>query len=107
MAIVRTEATWVAVLAALSLGIGASRAPAQDGADADLLAQGCMACHGAGWTGEGAMPSLEALAAADIAQALRDFRAGTSEATIMQRLALGLGDSQIDALEVYFSNLRH
>jgi len=65
--------------------------------DADrLLAASCSGCHRG--TGDGSLPRLGGLTAAELAEALRAFRAGEREATLMNRLAAGYSDAEIDRL---------
>jgi len=66
--------------------------------DADrLLAASCSGCH-RGSGGDGSLPGLAGLTAAELAEALRAFRAGEREATLMNRLAAGYSDAEIDRL---------
>ena len=96
------------IVPTLALMLAAAGAQAQEGTDpgADLLAQGCMACHGPEWRSEAQMPSLDSLEPAEIARMMREFQSGERDSTIMQRLALGLSDAQIDMLEDYFAMVR-
>jgi sulfide dehydrogenase cytochrome subunit len=71
------------------------------------LAFNCAPCHG---TGGLAAPgskagSLAGRPAADIASAMRQFREGTRQATVMQQIAKGFGDDEIAALAEHFSRL--
>ena len=63
------------------------------------LAHACAACHGPDGQSQGAIPSLDALSAADAIAALQAFRAATSKGTVMLRIAKGLDDADITAVE--------
>jgi cytochrome c553 len=67
------------------------------------LAANCAMCHG---TGGRPAPgsSVPGLAGRhDIADAMRMFKDGKREATIMQQIAKGYGDAEIAALAAYFA----
>lgn len=62
------------------------------------LANNCFACHGPHGKSPGAIPSIANLTAAQIADALKQFKSGERPATIMDRLAKGYSDAQIETL---------
>ena len=66
----------------------------------------CAACHGPDGQSQGAIPSLDALSAADAIVALQAFRAATRKGTVMLRIAKGLDDADIIAVATYFATLR-
>jgi sulfide dehydrogenase cytochrome subunit len=63
------------------------------------IAANCVSCHGTG----GAIPALAGRDAQAIVQRMKDFRAGTRPATVMQQLAKGYSDTQIDAAAAYLA----
>ena len=67
-------------------------------APAELLAHGCVLCHGTEGRSSGDIPALTGHSAEEITNAMLDFREDRRENTIMGRLAKGLTDSEIDAL---------
>jgi|SRR5271154_1637691 len=67
-------------------------------ADPRLLSLSCAGCHGAGGHSPGSIPSLSGQDAAAIADSLRAFRAGRRPATVMDRIAKGYTDAEIDAV---------
>jgi cytochrome c553 len=91
------------IRAALLLVIFASAATAQP---ANLVAEGCVACHGPGGRGSGTVPPLAGREAADLAAAMAGFRANERPATIMNRIARGYTEAEITAAITYFSGLR-
>ena len=91
-----------AIVAALACA--ALPAPAQDSPAARSLAASCAACHGT--DGRSATPEVVALAGLPrehIAAQMRAFRDGARPATIMQQIARGYSDQQIDLMAEYFS----
>jgi sulfide dehydrogenase cytochrome subunit len=64
-------------------------------------ASACLGCHGAGQT---EMPSLEKLSAADIETAMEQYRSGTREATLMNRIAKGFTPEESRAIALWLSN---
>jgi len=80
--------------------LAGSPAPA---ADPQLLASECSGCHTGSDTLKTAIPRIRGQAEADIADALRAYRAGQWPATVMDRIAKGLTDEEITQLAAYFS----
>ncbi|MCG7362698.1 cytochrome c [Roseomonas sp. ACRSG] len=91
------------IRAALLLVSFASAAAAQS---ANVVAEGCVACHGPGGRGSGTVPPLAGRDAADLAAAMAAFRANERPATIMNRIARGYTEAEIAAATAYFSELR-
>ncbi|HSN31083.1 MAG TPA: c-type cytochrome [Ideonella sp.] len=86
----------------------ASLAHAEEAADARhacSLAATCAACHGTdGRPPAGAtMPGLAGLPAAYLVEQMRDFRRGARPSTVMQQLARGFSDAQIESLGAFFA----
>lgn len=84
---------------------GATPAEAQASTPA-VLAAPCSACHGTGGKSPGEIPSIDRLDAAVLAARLRGFRSGEIQATVMNRIAKGYTDVEIEALAQYFVSLR-
>ena len=90
------------ILAALACA--ALPAMAQDSAAARSLAATCANCHGT----EGRSVTTEVAALAglpkdDIVAKMRAFRDGTRPATVMQQIAKGYSDQQIELVADYFA----
>jgi len=78
-------------------------ARAQDAGSVRLLASNCANCHGTDGHSQGGMPSLSGQSKSALADMLKAFRDGTRPATVMQQLAKGYTDAEIDALAAYFA----
>jgi cytochrome subunit of sulfide dehydrogenase len=89
----------VAVAIALALSIS-DAAAADAGRD---IAASCATCHGTDGRSRGAIPSLAGRDKAVIVQQVRDFRDGKRPSTVMQQLAKGYSDAQIEAAAAYFA----
>jgi sulfide dehydrogenase cytochrome subunit len=74
-----------------------------DHATPAVLASSCANCHGPDGASPGPIPPINKLDAATLAQRLRDYRSGAAEGTVMNRIAKGYSDAEIDALAQYFS----
>lgn len=70
------------------------------------LAHACAACHGPNGRSQGAIPSIDNLSAEDFKAVLKAFRSDASKGTVMNRIARGLDDAEIDAVAAYFATLR-
>jgi cytochrome c553 len=91
-----------ALIAAIVLGVTLPAAAADTTVDRSLAAT-CTGCHGTNGRSEGAIPSLAGLQKAYIANAMREFKGGTREATVMHQHAKGYSDEQIERLAEFFA----
>jgi len=94
-------------LAIATLGVLISSASAAEiGPYANLgrdIAANCANCHGTDGRSRAAVPSLAGQDAAVIVQRMKEFRDGRRAATVMQQLAKGYTDAQIEAAAAYFA----
>ena len=67
------------------------------------IAANCANCHGTDGRSRGAIPSLAGQDAQSIVQRMKEFRDGRRAATVMQQLAKGYTDAQIEAAAAYFA----
>ena len=67
------------------------------------IAANCANCHGTDGRSRAAIPSLAGQDAAVIVQRVKEFRDGRRAATVMQQLAKGYTDAQIEAAAAYFA----
>jgi sulfide dehydrogenase cytochrome subunit len=93
------------MLAAALIGAGAlmMSTPADAQQLPSALALTCATCHGTDGKSPGSIPTIAGRPAKDLKDALVGFKAGTRPATVMNRLAKGYTDQEIDALADYFS----
>jgi sulfide dehydrogenase cytochrome subunit len=79
------------------------RPPAQTvEAKAAMLAASCSGCHVRAPAKDG-FPSIYGRPAAEIRDLLLDFRSGEREGTVMNRLAKGYTDAEIELLSDFFA----
>ena len=97
----------ILITAVTAATLAASGAALADGAaipPAARLAATCAACHGTnGATQGGTLPPLAGLPQPVLSAALREFKAGKRQATIMTQIAKGYTDQQIDQLAAWFA----
>ncbi len=79
---------------------------AADAPSGKQLSNGCTACHGLEGRGGGDIPALAGQPSADLVIKLHDFRDQKGDATIMNRIARGYTDPEIQALADYFSSIK-
>jgi cytochrome subunit of sulfide dehydrogenase len=92
------------VLGGLALaltGANVGAAPTEPGRD---VAATCAACHGTDGRSRGGVPSLAGRNKNELVQAMRAFRDGQRPSTIMQQLAKGYSDAEIEAAAAYFAD---
>ena len=74
------------------------QAAAAGGAAPSALADACAPCHGTDGRSPGAIPALSGKSAAYITQRMLEFKAGARQGTVMNRIAKGYDDDEIDAI---------
>lgn len=94
------------VAAAVAIAVlGATIAIAQgvEPKSARSLAASCANCHGTGGVSVGEVESLAGKPREEIVRKLQEFKSGARPATIMNQLAKGYTDEQIEALAGWFA----
>ena len=101
--IIRTRHTTPTILVAgISLLLSAT-ATAQTSNLGRNLAAACATCHGTNGAGRDGMPALAGMPREQMSVTLKAFRDGQRPATIMNQLAKGYSDAQIEAIAGYFA----
>ena len=93
------------VLAAAVAAMGAACANAQ-GSDPNLgrsLAATCANCHGTSGISVGEVESLAGKPRDEIVRKMQEFKSGAKPATIMNQLAKGYTDGQIELVAAWFA----
>jgi cytochrome c553 len=96
-----------AVAIALAAGGGTVALGADTSASANVgrdIAANCANCHGTDGRSRGAIPPIAGQDKAYLVQQLKDFRDGKRPSTIMQQLAKGYTDEQIEAAAAYLAS---
>ncbi len=70
-----------------------------------MLGDACAPCHGTDGESPGAIPSLSGKSADYIVQRMLEFKAGSREGTVMNRIAKGYSDAEIAAVAQHFAAL--
>jgi len=95
---------------AAAVALAAAAAPAlaqQDFTYSRSLAATCFTCHGTdGHSVGGLPPSLAGQDRSYLLQQLKEFKAGTRPATVMQQQARGYTDEQLETIATYFSGVK-
>jgi cytochrome subunit of sulfide dehydrogenase len=93
------------LFAAAAAALLAAPLHAQEALYLRTLAANCAQCHGTdGRTAPGsALPAIAGMPRDYLLAQLEAFKAGTRPSTIMQQLARGYSDAQLDQLATYFA----
>ena len=67
------------------------------------LAASCTHCHGTNGRSAGGTIALAGMPKDQIAQKMKEFKAGTRPATVMHQLSQGYTQQQVEQLSEYFS----
>jgi cytochrome subunit of sulfide dehydrogenase len=70
------------------------------------IASTCYVCHGPNGKSEIAIPPLAGRDKADLVAAMKDFRDGKRDATVMKKYALGYTDSEYEELAEFFNAIK-
>lgn len=71
-------------------------------ADPRVLASSCSGCHTSSEKLTTAIPRIQGLPETVIVEAMRAFRTGQRASTVMERIAKGFTDDEIQQLAAYF-----
>lgn len=96
----------LALGAALAVGVGMSGAVIAQETTADpmMLAETCAACHGTDGASVGpSLPSLGGMDPVYFVQTMKDFADGTRHGTVMDRVAKGYTNADLEAMAAYFA----
>ena len=85
------------------LGLAAIAAAVTASAEPPAGAAACSGCHPASARVSSPVPRLAGLDRAAIIKAMQDFRSGQRPATVMDRIAKGFTDEEIQALATWFA----
>jgi cytochrome c553 len=94
---------------AFVLAVVAVWAPASNAQDANSvrgIAATCANCHGTDGRSAGTVPGLAGVDKGHIVAQMQDFKTGKRPSTIMQQLAKGYTDAQIEQVAAYFAAQR-
>jgi cytochrome c553 len=96
---------FVVALSVAIAALGATVAIAQGGdpKSARSIAATCANCHGTGGVSVGDIESLAGKPREEIVRKMQEFKSGARPATIMNQLAKGYTDEQIEALAGWFA----
>lgn len=92
--------SFVFFLSSLSVPIAAADQLTMRGA---ALANACATCHGPDGRSQGAIPSIHSLSKESLLIALRAFQTGERQGTVMNRIAKGLDDEDLEAVAAYLA----
>jgi cytochrome c553 len=81
-------------------------APAAAAAAEPAGATACSGCHAASAGVASPVPRLAGLGEADMLKAMQEFRAGTRPATVMDRIAKGYTDAEIQTIAAWYARQR-
>ena len=101
-AILRLRALLLGALLTLAAHGAGAQVPGADTARG--LAATCSGCHGTDGISAGEIPSLAGRDQEELVRIVRDFRTGRRPSTVMQQLAKGFTDEQIEQIANWYSS---
>ena len=91
------------VVATIVLAMVCCAVRAADPASGRDIAANCANCHGTNGRSVGVMPVLAGRPQGELVLIVREFRDGKRPSTVMQQLAKGYTDAQIEAVAAYLA----
>ena len=91
---------------AAAIGIASIAAAAVASAEPPAGAASCSGCHPTSPRVTSPVPRLVGLDRAAVVRAMQDFRSGQRAATVMDRLAKGFTDDEIQAIAAWYATQR-
>ena len=70
------------------------------------IAATCFICHGPNGKSSSAIPTLAGQDKAYLAAAMRDFKSGKRDSTVMKKYAMGYSDSEYDDIAAFFAAIK-
>jgi len=91
---------------AAAIGLASIAAAVTASAEPPAGAAACSGCHPVSARVSSPVPRLAGLDRAAIAKAMQDFRSGQRPATVMDRIAKGFTDEEIQAIAAWYATQR-
>ena len=91
---------------AAAIGFASIAAAMVASAEPPAGAAACSGCHPASTRVTSPVPRLAGLDRAAIVRAMHDFRSGTRDATVVDRIAKGFTDAEIQAIAAWYATQR-
>jgi cytochrome c553 len=98
--------TLLTALTIASLGIAVPAYAAGDAAAGKAKASSCAMCHGPNGEGTAVAPKLAGKSAADLVQAMNDYKSGKRDNAMMKNTASGLSAADMDNLAAYYASMK-
>ncbi|MCC6377225.1 MAG: c-type cytochrome [Burkholderiales bacterium] len=93
----------ISAIGIFAIAVAPAFAQAPTTAQARDMAATCANCHGTNGVSSGGTDSLAGVPKAETARKMREYKAGNRPSTVMQQLAKGFTDEQIDAMAAWFA----
>jgi len=89
-----------------AIGVASIAAAVVASAEPPAGAAACSGCHPASTRVTSPVPRLAGLDRAAIVRAMQDFRSGTRAATVMDRIAKGFTEAEVQAIAAWYATQR-
>lgn len=96
-------------LASMAMAIAslvAGQAVSAADAGGAIIAAQCNGCHGFEGASKGIVPVLKGKPAQYLSKSMKDFKSDKTKGTIMNRIAKGYSDAELDNVAKYYSGLK-
>lgn len=87
-------------------GLAASQAVSAADAGGKIIAAQCNGCHGFEGISKGIIPSLRGKPAVYLSESMKEFKSDKRKGTVMNRIAKGYSNGELDNVAKYYSGLK-
>lgn len=94
----------IRTLSTLALALGLAGTAGAGDIDPNMLAYTCAGCHGTDGVSLGQAPVIDGFSRDYLTRTMKNYKNGTRAATIMDRIAKGYDDAQIEAMATFFAS---
>lgn len=71
-----------------------------------ILANPCAGCHGTDGASPGPIPPIKGMSSSNMVKAMKAFKSGDRKGTVMNRIARGYTDDEIEQMAKYFAGAK-
>lgn len=94
------------IAATAMASLAASQAVFAANAGGKIIAAQCNGCHGFEGVSKGIVPSLKGRPEVYLAESMKEFKSDKRKGSIMNRIAKGYSDAELDNVAKYYSGLK-
>ena len=96
----------ILILVAIGFLFYSTALSANDDIQAAVFANTCAGCHGTDGKSNGSIPAISSFSGSYISSAMKAFKTDKRRGTVMNRIAKGYTDQEIELMSKHFDNIK-